>query len=112
MSRSGQSGTNPPTARQLIAIVRSLAEDPKLAILQHARERMVQRDITIFDIERVLRLGDIVGPIVAGRIAGEWTCKIVHAPRYPEDGRDMGVVTIVVGAKQLLIKTVEWELKP
>lgn len=96
----------------MIAIVRSLVADTDLILLQHAIDRMNERDIDIIDIRCVLRLGDISGPIFAGRTDGEWTCKVVHAPRYPDDGREMGVVTIIVQAKCLLVKTVEWELKP
>ena len=108
----GSGSPKPPTTRQLIAIIRSLVTDPNIIILQHAFDRMSERGIKINEMKRVLRLGDIVGPIVAGRTNDEWTCKVVHAPRYPSVRREIGVVTIVVREQLLLIKTVEWELKP
>ena len=78
-------------------------------LLDHAEERMIERDIDMIDVLKVLRIGDIVGPIEPGISEHEWKCKVTASPRYPETAREIGVVTIVVRSSRLLIKTVEWE---
>ena len=100
---------NPPQNRQLIAIIRSLARDADILLLDHAEERMQERDIDMIDVRRVLASGDIIGPIEPGISDQEWKCKVVASPRYPESSREIGVVTIVVRTSRLIIKTVEWE---
>ena len=82
-----------------------------VVLLDHAEEQMFKRDIDMEDVIRVLRRGEIVGQIVPGIGADEWKCKVTCQPRYPESKRFLGVVTIVAGASELLIKTVEWEDK-
>ena len=71
-----------------------------------ALDQMDARGITRLDALRVLRVGDIVGEIEAGKSVGEWKCKIVERRKR---ARDVGVATIVVRAQRLFIKTVEWE---
>lgn len=80
-----------------------------IVLLDHAEERMLERDIDMIDVLRVLKTGEIVGVIEAGIGPGEWKCKVTASPRYPEMKREIGVVTIVVRSSRLLIKTVEWE---
>ena len=51
-----------------------------------------------------------LGPLMhrlAGMNEGEWKVKVVDVPEGKS--RKMGVVTIVVKDRRLLIKTVEWE---
>ena len=72
---------------------------------------MLERDIDMLDVLRVLRTGEIVGTIDPGINADEWKCKVTASPRYPDDKREIGVVTIVVRTSRLLIKTVEWEVE-
>lgn len=87
--------------------IKHLAKDSKnVGFSDHAEERMDERGITDLDVFRVLRSGDISGPIVAGKFEGEWKCKIVA----PVKGRrEVGVVTLLIRNKKLRIKTVEWE---
>lgn len=62
------------------------------------------------DVLAAFRIGDIIGAIRAGDNQDEWECKVVSpVNRYPETKREIGVVTIVVGARSLLIGTVMWE---
>lgn len=98
----------PPRTYQLIEIIRSLAASSRLVLLDHAEERMYERDIDMNDIMTVLRIGEIVGPVEPGRQADEWQCKVTASPDL-NAGREIGVVTIVMSASRLLIKTVEWE---
>ena len=70
---------------------------------------MLTRDIDMIDVQRVLKTGEVVGPIEPGLDNEEWKCKITASPRYPDNNREIGVVTIVVRASRLLIATVEWE---
>lgn len=72
---------------------------------------MFERDIDMSDVLRVLKTGEIVGAIEAGTSEYEWKCKLTASPRYPDDKREMGVVTIVVRSSRLLVKTVEWEVE-
>lgn len=71
----------------------------------HARERMLEREITDIDVFRVLRTGGIVDAPEPAE-PGEWKCKIVQRVR---GGREVGVVAIILLGKKLFIKTVEWE---
>lgn len=73
---------------------------------------MLDRGIYMDDVVSVLRRGEIVGVIEAGINQDEWKCKVTCQPRYPENKRFVGVVTIVAAGAELLIKTVEWEDKP
>ena len=107
--RLGQWPGQPPKPYQLKAVIRSLAEETDVVILDHAEERMVERDIDMIDVLCVLKSGDIVGPIQPGISDQEWKCKMTAAPRFPESTREIGVVTIVVCSSRLLIATVEWE---
>lgn len=108
-SRLGEWPQKPPQARQLIAVIRSLVAAVDIVLLDHAEERMIERDIDIMDVLKVLKTGDVVGPIEPGISEHEWKCKVTASPRYPESVREIGVVTIVVRSSRLLIKTVEWE---
>jgi hypothetical protein len=92
-----------------MAVIRSLIEHSDPVLLDHAEERMLERDIDMLDVIRVLRTGEIVGTIDPGINADEWKCKVTASPRYPDNIREIGVVTIVVRASRLPIKTVEWE---
>ncbi len=61
----------------------------------------------MFDLYRTLEIGEITGPIEAGKNAGEWKVKMVAV--LEGTSRRMGAVVIVVREKRLLVKTVEWE---
>jgi hypothetical protein len=91
--RLGQWPEKPPRAHQLIAVIRSLVEHADIVLVDHAEERMVARDIDMIDVLRVLKTGEIVGPIEPGVSEQEWKCKVTASPRYPENNRE----------------TVEWE---
>ncbi len=96
-----------PRPQSLLATVRRLALDSKNVFFSsHATDRMDERGITTLDVLRVLRVGDIVGEIEAGKGTGEWKCKIVERRRR---AREIGVATVVMWESKLLIKTVEWE---
>lgn len=73
---------------------------------RHALERMELRGITDAEVIRVLRVGEIAGvpwhePEIGGR-----ACKVVFQPR---GSRAVGVITVVMEAEELLVKSVEWE---
>jgi hypothetical protein len=72
----------------------------------HARSQMERRGITDVEAIRVLQIGEIDGlpwrePEIGGR-----ACKVVFQPR---GSRTIGVVTVILEAQGLLVKTVEWE---
>lgn len=93
----------PGRAERLIR--QTAVESDNVILGDHARARMLEREITDIDVFRVLRIGGIVGaPEPAER--GEWKCKIVQRVR---GGRELGVVAIILRDKRLFIKTVEWE---
>lgn len=97
----------PPVPRDLTRIIRRLVEDGEVSWTEHAfDERALERGIRPRDAMSVLRIGDIEGDIVAGRKPGEWRCLI----RGPLDwsSREIGVVTVVIAKRRLLIVTVEW----
>ncbi len=99
-----------PKNHQLLAIIQSLLNHSDgISLLLHAQDRMVERGITMSDILYVLEHGEIDGKISAADNEGEWQCKICDSPRFPENNRDIGVVTIVIKNEKILIKTVEWE---
>lgn len=96
-----------PHPASLINQIRQSARDSNnVAFSDHALDRMEERDITILDALRVLRMGDIVGEIEMGRGAGEWKCKVVAKRK---GSRDIGVATVVHRSGRLFVKTVEWE---
>lgn len=91
----------------LMAKIRKLAEQSERVFFSpHAREQMAKRGITDAEVIRALRTGEIDGlpwhePEIGGR-----ACKVVFRPR---GSRGIGVVTVVLEAEELLLKTVEWE---
>lgn len=96
-----------PRARDLVITIRKAAIDSQnVSFSEHALDRMEERDITTLDVLRVLRLGDIVGDIEAGRNSGEWKCKMVARKK---GSRNIGVATVVLRSGRLFLKTVEWE---
>lgn len=96
-----------PRASSLEKRIREIALDSaKVGLGVHARERMVERDITDRMVFEVLRTGTIKGGIDPGSNPGEWKCKMVKAMK---GRRDVGVVTIIVRNERLLVKTAEWE---
>jgi len=105
----GQWPDSKPAEYQLIAVIRSLIDSTNPTFLEHALEQMDKRGFDTIDVLNVLRTGDIVGGIEPGKNSDEWKCKVVACPHYPDNLREIGVVTIVVRASYLLIKTVEWE---
>lgn len=104
---SGEIAAFKPRPHQLLATIQKLAADSRnVAFGRHARERMEERDITTLDALRVLLSGHISGEVTAGKSPGEWKCKVVARRK---GSREIGVVTIVMNAGRLFIKTVEWE---
>ena len=72
---------------------------------EHARKRMVERDIYIDDVFQVLKTGSVDdAPTLTDH--GDWQCKMVKKIR---GARSVGVVTIILHKEKLFIKTVEWE---
>ena len=75
------------------------------------QKKECSKGTSMFDVLRILKTGEIVGSIDPGINLDEWKCKVTASPRYPEDKREIGVVTLVVRASRLLIETVEWEVE-
>lgn len=96
-----------PRPDEMVGRIRHLAIDSKnVAFSDHAEERMDERGITDMDVLRVLRTGEISGPIEPGMHEGEWKCKMTA----PIKGRrEVGVVALLIRNRKLRIKTVEWE---
>jgi hypothetical protein len=90
-----------------LKIIRQLAADSaNIAWSQHARERMVSREISDRTAVGVLREGYIKGPVEPGSNPGEWKTKVC---KEVKGRREVGVVIVIVRAKRLFVKTVEWE---
>lgn len=97
----------PPRANHLIRLIRELLDRGKVSYSYHAeQERMFERGIDFFDVEAVLRFGDIEGTVRPGNRAGEWQSLVIGKPEL--DSREMGVAAIVVRRDRLIVKTVEW----
>lgn len=96
-----------PTPQEAIALIRQIAQKScNVAFSDHAEERMDERGISDLDALRVLRAGDLSGPMSPGKYPGEWKCKVVA----PIKGRrEVGVVTLLIKKRKLRVKTVEWE---
>jgi len=95
----------PPNA--LLELIRDLSKQRRVGFLNHSEERLAERGFDVFDVYQTLENGHFADDIEAGANEGEWKVKIVDTPEGTS--RKMGVVTIVVKDKRLLIKTVEWE---
>src|SRR5262245_36456508 len=102
----------PPSPGALLATIRRLSKERKIAYLDHGEFRLETRfkemGFDVFDLCNVLEHGVIVGKIQPGKKEGEWKVKLAAALEEGA-GRKMGVVAFVVRQKRLLIKTVEWE---
>lgn len=96
-----------PSPDALLDLIRRLAKERRIGYLDHAEERLAKRGFDAFDVYETLENGYISGGIKAGVNEEEWKVKVVDVPEGRS--RKMGVVTIVVKDKRLLIKTVEWE---
>jgi len=101
-------GRKLPDPGKLREIARFIATEKTQNVFftDHALERMEDRDIPDVTVYRVLRNGHIKGDPEPGKNEGEWIIKICDAVR---GRREVGVVTIVVNDKKLVITTVEWE---
>lgn len=96
-----------PLPNMLLQMVRAAAMDSaNVKFSEHSLDRMDERSITTLMTLRVLREGTIKGPIEPGRAKGEWKCKIVKTMKGV---REVGVITVVMSAGRLFVKTVEWE---
>lgn len=96
----------PPRPGVLIALIRKLVAQGEVRFAEHADEREDERGIDDDDALKVIELGDIEGEIKPGKKPGEWRCCIVGRPMWAE--RDIGVVTVVIRGREVLIVTVEW----
>jgi len=67
---------------------------------------MRERDISIRVALHVLRSGVVSGPIIPGKVSGEWKAKVVLTVK---GRREVGVVAIAVRDSYIIVKTVEWE---
>jgi len=71
----------------------------------HAKQQMADRDISITDMYRILRTGQVeTTPKLTER--GNWKCKMTHALR---GRRTAGVVVALTNDSKLVVITVEWE---
>ncbi|MEP3279382.1 MAG: DUF4258 domain-containing protein [Stappiaceae bacterium] len=101
-----------PRPSEIETTIRSLAMHSKnvrwksQSYTTHAESRMEWRGITDKMMFEVLRTGTIRGDIIPGRYPGEWKVKMT---KKMKGSREVGVVTVVINAKKLFIKTVEWE---
>ena len=94
-----------PTA-VAIRRIREAANAPgQVTFGNHARERMLEREIDDVDALRVLRNGNMKGEPEPAE-PGEWKCKLTMTIK---GARDVGVVVIILRSKRLFVKTVEWE---
>ena len=97
----------PPHPGRLIAIIRKLAAKGAYKFSEHAIDgRMVERGFDADDVLKIMALGDIDGPIEAGKREGEWRCRVVGS--LPWTSSEAGVVTVVVREKSLIFVTTKW----
>lgn len=97
----------PPRPERLLKEVRFLAEhSDRVVLTHHALQRMAERDIFDVDVLRVLRGGRIAGAILPGDRPGDWKCKLVARIK---GAREVGVVSVVLCERKLVVVTVEWE---
>ena len=113
MSRKTPLGTypgDPPKPTALIARIREIAKKSENVFFSdHASERLLERGLTDLDVIRGYRIGDIVGAISPGERDDEWVCEVVFPSSNELGRREVGVITIVVKASRLRIKTVMWK---
>ena len=113
LRKATQWPSQPPRPEVLLATIRKLSKARRISYMTHGdarwQERFTHKGFDFFDLYTVLEKGYIDGKIEAGMKQGEWKTKVVDVPKGTS--RKMGVVTIVVREKRLLIKTVEWEDK-
>ena len=96
-----------PHPGNLIAIIRRLAARGDYSFSTHAiDERMDERGFDAEDVLKIMALGDIDGPIIAGKREGEWRCRVIGS--VPWTSREAGVVTVVVREEKLIFVTVKW----
>lgn len=94
------------TVERAQARVRELAkESANVMFTQHAWDRMEERGFEDIEVLRVLRSGYVEEP-PKDLGHGDWQCKVLR--RMP-NGREAGVVTIILMKGRLLVRTVEWE---
>ena len=92
---------------RMMSEIRFLAsETEKIFFSPHAREQMAHRGLTDIEAINVLRMGEIKGDAWIEPDIGGRACKVVFRPR---GSRVIGVVTVIIEAGDLLVKTVEWE---
>lgn len=95
----------PPAAQ---VIIRRLAADSgNIAWTDHANARMKEREFTTRDVLTALRNGDVEDVPEPGKKTNHWRCKVVH--KDSGRGRFMGVVTVIVEEKRLVVVTTQWE---
>jgi hypothetical protein len=100
----------PPHPGELLRIIRELAEAGAVSFSSHAfDDRRPERGIDMPDALKVLKRGMIKGSIVPGDGPGEWKCLVVD--KAEKSSRWIGVATVVINARRILIATVEWEDK-
>lgn len=91
----------------VVARVRVLARNGKVAYSDHAYDQMDIRSLNDRIATGVLEKGEPKGDVEPGNKPGEWKIKMVDRIK---GAREVGVVTILVGNRDLLlVKTVEWE---
>jgi hypothetical protein len=97
----------PPHPGRLMAIIRRLAAEGSYQFSEHAfDERMVERGFDADDVLKIMALGEIDGPIIAGKKEGEWRCRVVG--KLPWSSREAGVVTVVLREARLIFVTTKW----
>jgi hypothetical protein len=83
-------------------VVREIARDAgNVAFSLHAFEREDLRGISTGDALDILRTGFVEPGIRPGKNKGEWICKVTK--RLDPQKPDIGVVTVVLAAKRLLV---------
>ena len=99
---------NPPNPRDFLRLVRELVTRDAYEWSFHAlNERSIERDIHPDIALDVIAKGYIRDKIKPGKNPGQWVGKIVDT--VGRSSRLIGVVTVVVREKKVIIATVEWE---
>lgn len=92
--------------RQAERLIAQLAEESsRIYYTNHAQDRMEERNVSMQDIEKILRNGFCAEQPMRDE-KGQWKCKLI---RHHHGNRDVGVVTVILRSQALLIVTVEWE---
>jgi hypothetical protein len=97
----------PPRRGMLARRIRDLVTDGAFSYASHAFDSVDGPDVDLADALDILTTGTIVGEIVPGKDAGEWTCRMVG--KIDKSSRRLSVVSVVIRDLHVFLINVAWE---